>query len=195
MTGRTGSGTWRRTQPVGPGDRGGGNSFITRSPGKLQESGTVLLRDASANKCGVISSSYEIIANLLMSGKEFLDTRRVRPGRPRDPGEARGDEAELIFRPGRSPAGRPVHRDLKRLSWEINGTTRSCSLFRGRRSSAWPPLPDAILAHLRRCPGAPEVTGPGARPSPRNTSPRSSPRRSPRRSCTGEGSNGTWKRI
>ncbi len=38
----------------------------------LQQSGAVILRDASANKCGVISSSYEIIANLLMSEEEFL---------------------------------------------------------------------------------------------------------------------------
>ena len=30
------------------------------------------MRDASANKCGVISSSYEIIANLLLSTDEFL---------------------------------------------------------------------------------------------------------------------------
>lgn len=30
------------------------------------------MRDASANKCGVISSSYEIIANLLMGDAEFL---------------------------------------------------------------------------------------------------------------------------
>ena len=30
------------------------------------------MRDASANKCGVISSSYEIIANLIFSDDEFL---------------------------------------------------------------------------------------------------------------------------
>jgi glutamate dehydrogenase len=30
------------------------------------------MRDASANKCGVISSSYEIIANLLLTEEEFL---------------------------------------------------------------------------------------------------------------------------
>ncbi|UCG39737.1 MAG: NAD-glutamate dehydrogenase, partial [bacterium] len=45
----------------------GANSFIT--PGareELQRAGVVIMRDASANKCGVISSSYEVSANLLM---------------------------------------------------------------------------------------------------------------------------------
>ena len=33
------------------------------------------MRDASANKCGVISSSYEILANLMLSDDEFLDNK------------------------------------------------------------------------------------------------------------------------
>ena len=51
----------------------GANSFIT-PPARiiLQQNGAVIMRDASANKCGVISSSYEIIANLMFSDKEFL---------------------------------------------------------------------------------------------------------------------------
>ncbi len=51
----------------------GANSFITPAARvELQKKGVVLMRDASANKCGVISSSYEIIANLLLSEEEFL---------------------------------------------------------------------------------------------------------------------------
>lgn len=51
----------------------GANSFIT-PPARtvLQQNGAVIMRDASANKCGVISSSYEIIANLMFSDEEFL---------------------------------------------------------------------------------------------------------------------------
>jgi glutamate dehydrogenase len=46
----------------------GANSFITpKAREEIQKKGVIVLRDASANKCGVISSSYEIIANLLMS--------------------------------------------------------------------------------------------------------------------------------
>lgn len=51
----------------------GANSFITPTArDTLQQRGVVIMRDASANKCGVISSSYEIIANLLLSDEEFL---------------------------------------------------------------------------------------------------------------------------
>ena len=54
----------------------GANSFIT--PGariNLQKRGVLIMRDASANKCGVISSSFEIIANLLLSEAEFLSEK------------------------------------------------------------------------------------------------------------------------
>lgn len=52
----------------------GANSFITPEARiELQRAGVVIMRDASANKCGVISSSYEIIANLLLSDDEFLE--------------------------------------------------------------------------------------------------------------------------
>ena len=51
----------------------GANSFITPDArAALQQSGVIIMRDASANKCGVISSSYEIIANLMFSDEEFL---------------------------------------------------------------------------------------------------------------------------
>ena len=52
----------------------GANSFFTpKAREELQRRGIMDIRDASANKCGVISSSYEIIANLLMDDKEFLE--------------------------------------------------------------------------------------------------------------------------
>jgi len=54
----------------------GANSYITPEARiQLQKSGVVLMRDSSANKCGVISSSYEIIANLLLTEREFLEQK------------------------------------------------------------------------------------------------------------------------
>lgn len=51
----------------------GANSFITPDARLvLQQQGVVIMRDASANKCGVISSSYEILGNLMLSDAEFL---------------------------------------------------------------------------------------------------------------------------
>ena len=54
----------------------GANSFITpEARSELQKRGVVIMRDASANKCGVISSSYEILANLMLSDDEFLQNK------------------------------------------------------------------------------------------------------------------------
>jgi glutamate dehydrogenase len=54
----------------------GANSFITPDArNELQKRGVVIMRDASANKCGVISSSYEILANLMLSDQEFLENK------------------------------------------------------------------------------------------------------------------------
>ena len=55
----------------------GANSYITPIARiELQRAGAVIIRDASANKCGVISSSYEIIANLMLSEEEFLTHKK-----------------------------------------------------------------------------------------------------------------------
>ena len=54
----------------------GANSFITPAArSELQKKGVVIMRDASANKCGVIASSYEILANLMLSDAEFLQKK------------------------------------------------------------------------------------------------------------------------
>lgn len=50
----------------------GANSFITPDARlALQKLGVVIVRDASANKCGVITSSYEIMSGLLLDKSEF----------------------------------------------------------------------------------------------------------------------------
>lgn len=85
----------------------GANSFITpEARDELQKRGVIVIRDASANKCGVISSSYEIIANLLLSPKEFLahkeayirDVLQILDKRAEE-------EANLIFRRHREQGG------------------------------------------------------------------------------------------
>ena len=50
----------------------GANSFITpRARKRLQERGILIIKDASANKCGVITSSYEILSGLMLDDSEF----------------------------------------------------------------------------------------------------------------------------
>ncbi len=101
----------------------GANSYITPEARKrLQEAGLVVLRDASANKCGVISSSYEIIGNLLLTEKEFLahkdeyvrDVIKILERRA-------ADEANLIFRRHREEGGKRSFTEISNaISAEIN---------------------------------------------------------------------------
>lgn len=54
----------------------GANLFLTpEARTKLSEAGAMIIKDSSANKCGVICSSYEIIACMLLNEKEFLDIK------------------------------------------------------------------------------------------------------------------------
>jgi glutamate dehydrogenase len=102
----------------------GANSYITpEARVELQRRGIVVLRDASANKCGVISSSYEIIANLLMTEKEFLahkeeyveDVLKILDKRAEE-------EAKLIFKRYHEYGGKTLYTEISdTLSREING--------------------------------------------------------------------------
>jgi glutamate dehydrogenase len=54
----------------------GANSFITpEARDLLQEQGVWIIKDASANKCGVITSSYEIISGLILGSAEFIKAK------------------------------------------------------------------------------------------------------------------------
>jgi len=132
----------------------GANSFITpEARTELQKQGVVVLRDASANKCGVISSSYEIIANLLMTEKEFLANKEEYVADVLAILERRaGDEAELIFRRKRENPALSYTGISDAISVEINRHyARLFDYFQAR-----PELPlaapyrKALLAHLPR---------------------------------------------
>ena len=131
----------------------GANSFITpEARHEIQRRGVILLRDASANKCGVISSSYEIIANLLMSQKEFLNHKEEYVKDVLDILDKRaGDEANLIFRRFREHEGRKLYTDISiELSNEINEHyARLFTFFQQRPELADRPLfRKVILSHL-----------------------------------------------
>jgi glutamate dehydrogenase len=129
----------------------GANSYITpEARVQLQKKGVLLLRDASANKCGVISSSYEIIANLLLTEEEFLKHKKryvkdvlailVRRA---------ADEAHLIIR-RRREQGLLGTEISDRISNEINGHyARLFKFFQARPELAKEPLfRSALLSHL-----------------------------------------------
>jgi len=54
----------------------GANLYITQDAReKLEDDGVILFRDSSANKCGVVSSSYEILAGLSMTDEQFVKVK------------------------------------------------------------------------------------------------------------------------
>jgi glutamate dehydrogenase len=131
----------------------GANAFITpEARAQLQRRGVVIMRDAAANKCGVISSSYEIIANLLLSEDEFLlhkeryvrDVLEILEKRSRD-------EAQLIFRRHRQAAGAVTFTDISdAIAQETNEHyARLFGFFQGHPELCDEPLfRQAIYAHL-----------------------------------------------
>ncbi len=131
----------------------GANSFITpEARTGLQRGGVILMRDASANKCGVISSSYEIIANLLLSDEEFLAGK---PEYVADVAEIlkkrAAEEAKVIFRRHREAAGELLYTDISgAISREINDCyARLFGYFQAHPEVCDQPLfHQAILDHL-----------------------------------------------
>ena len=44
---------------------------------RFREAGVLIIKDSSANKCGVICSSYEISSAMLLSEEEFFENKEV----------------------------------------------------------------------------------------------------------------------
>ena len=132
----------------------GANSFITpEARVQLQQKGIIIMRDASANKCGVISSSYEIIANLLLSEQEFLAEKDRYVADVLEILEKRaGDEARLILKRRREHPRLFCTEISDSLSGEINGHyARLFGFFQKRPELCLQPLfRRAILSHLPR---------------------------------------------
>lgn len=54
----------------------GANLYLTDEARiALEQKGVVIIRDSSANKCGVICSSYEVLAGLLLDEHEFIECK------------------------------------------------------------------------------------------------------------------------
>ncbi|MFK7961330.1 MAG: NAD-glutamate dehydrogenase domain-containing protein [Phycisphaerales bacterium] len=96
----------------------GANLFLTaEARNHLSDAGAMIMKDSSANKCGVITSSYEIISNMLMEEDEFLaiKTRFVDEVKSKLRAFARA-EAELLVRIHRHHPHVPLPTMSTRLS-------------------------------------------------------------------------------
>lgn len=131
----------------------GANSYITpEARQNLQRGGVILMRDASANKCGVISSSYEIIANLMLSDEEFLDHKEEYVADVLAILEKRAEEeARVILARHRQAGGALLYTEITgEISAEINGCyARLFAYFQAHPEVGDRPLyRRAILDHL-----------------------------------------------
>jgi glutamate dehydrogenase len=129
----------------------GANLFIT--PGarrKLFEAGVVIIKDSSANKCGVICSSYEVIACLLLTEPELLAIRptfvpqvleRLR--------RAARLEADLLFDSRRHRPQTPHFELSITLSQEINRLAHAIAARYATLERDHPAVVEAtVLAYL-----------------------------------------------
>ncbi|CAN0106830.1 unnamed protein product, partial [Ectocarpus sp. 12 AP-2014] len=104
----------------------GANLFTTPEAREalFKEGGVVFVKDSSANKCGVICSSFEIISSMLMTSEEFKENKEDIVldvlEKLRDAGRR---EAELLFREHRNHPATPLPAISERISNAINSVT------------------------------------------------------------------------
>lgn len=97
----------------------GANIFFTNEAReKLQAAGIIIIKDSTANKCGVICSSYEVIESMILDEKEFMSIKAVYINQVieilRDKAS---QEAKLLFREFSLHGGK---KNLVLLSKEIS---------------------------------------------------------------------------
>jgi glutamate dehydrogenase len=103
----------------------GANLFITDGAREalFRECGLPIVKDSSANKCGVICSSYEINCSMLLDETEFINEKERIVGDVLQRLRSRAQsEAELLFREFRNLPGALPHFS-KRISNAINTLT------------------------------------------------------------------------
>lgn len=90
----------------------GANIFNTAEARKnlFEKAGVIIVKDSSANKCGVMTSSYEVASSMLLTKQEFMSIKPelVSDVLVRLRGAARA-EAELLFREFENHPGSLVH--------------------------------------------------------------------------------------
>jgi len=125
----------------------GANLFLTPEARKaLGERGVLVLKDSSANKCGVVCSSFEIAAAHLLSEEEFLAHKKTFVAevlvRLR---ELARREAELLFRERGHHPGVLLPELSVRLSKEMNRAADAIALHVEGIDAADHALGDALV--------------------------------------------------
>ncbi|HUT70960.1 MAG TPA: NAD-glutamate dehydrogenase domain-containing protein [Desulfatiglandales bacterium] len=131
----------------------GANSFISpEARENIQKRGIIIIKDSSANKCGVICSSYEIIGGLLMTDREFLQNKEVYVKDVLKILEKRAaDESELILQRHNLSEDEKLYTDISNeISYEINELTDTIYeyLMAHPEKLDSPPFVKALLVHF-----------------------------------------------
>jgi glutamate dehydrogenase len=129
----------------------GANLFLTQQARqKLFEAGVVIVKDSSANKCGVICSSYEVIAGLLLSDAELMAIKPAFVAQVLDRLRAVARlEARLLFESCRHRPGTPHFEIGVLLSREINRVAGALAASYPRLQREQPELArTTVLAYL-----------------------------------------------
>ena len=127
----------------------GANSFISPEARlELQKLGVVIVKDASANKCGVITSSYEIISGIILDQKDFQSVKSTLVREVMDILRRRADdEAEWLFSHF-VPGGKPMTELTEELSGAINAKNQELRKF--LEANPQYVTDELILSHLPR---------------------------------------------
>ncbi len=129
----------------------GANLFLTPEARKeLWKKGCFIVKDSSANKCGVICSSYEIVACMLLSDKEFLEIKECYVAEVLEKlRDFARREAELLLRVAKNHPELPLTEASTRISQVIISTADAIEAALGEPTKAdaalWQRL---ILDHL-----------------------------------------------
>ena len=125
----------------------GANSFLTPDARiQLQKNGVLIVKDASANKCGVITSSYEILSGLMLKPQEFIKAKPVLvPQVMKKLEQTASREAEWLFSM-RHTTGRMMTELTEELSRSINAKNIQIGEYLDRHPEMI--SDEIILAHL-----------------------------------------------
>jgi glutamate dehydrogenase len=129
----------------------GANLFLTQDARRhLAEAGVVIIKDSSANKCGVICSSYEVLACLLLTDAEVLAIKPAFVAEVLDRlRRAARLEAELLMEAYRLRPATPLYEVSIQLSHEINRVATALALGYPRLAQEHPALVrEAVLAYV-----------------------------------------------
>ncbi len=125
----------------------GANLFLTpEARVKLSAAGALIFKDSSANKCGVICSSYEIAASMLLSEEQFLAIKSVFVEQVLEKlRQFARREASLLIAEGRRHPTTPLPEISVRLSAAVNSAADAIQSAMGSWPQADLPRVDEVI--------------------------------------------------